>query len=199
MKALSLAALMTLAASLAVAKDCPAESDCMQKSCSDFNINKHVQLSDGSHDVTKAVLEATCEDRHGTKVYTWLNLKECIVNVDGNMFWSYQGNFDCQLCRIKERKSNSDPVVMTCMCFGKGKKTNEHAEINLSEGIWNYDGVIGCYKADGHKIPIHPVGVNKRSEDSASNILDGPAIEAISGAKSKPYTLGSDNRRFRNI
>lgn len=38
----------------------------------------------------------------------------------------------CQACRIKERGAN-DPVVMTCVCHGKGKKINKNAEINLCE------------------------------------------------------------------
>ncbi|KAF6823064.1 cvnh domain-containing protein [Colletotrichum plurivorum] len=147
---------LPILASLSQARDCPFESDCMQSSCTDFAISNQVQLPGGweENSNTKAVLEAVCEDRHGAKVFTWLDLKQCLGNFDGNLGWAYQGGARCQNCKIKERGGGPDPVVMTCVCHGRGKKINKNAEINLSEGIWNYDGVIGCYKADGHKVPI---------------------------------------------
>ncbi|KAE9580453.1 hypothetical protein CGMCC3_g3546 [Colletotrichum fructicola] len=44
MKVLALTIVNSLIAGLAVARDCPTESDCMQKSCKDFAINKHAML-----------------------------------------------------------------------------------------------------------------------------------------------------------
>lgn len=86
--ALALAAMATLAS----AKDCPIESDCMQSACTDFAINSQVQLPGGNSEngVGKAILEATCKDRHGARVFTWLDLNQCLGNFDGNIAWAYQ-------------------------------------------------------------------------------------------------------------
>ncbi|KAI8163478.1 cvnh domain-containing protein [Colletotrichum sp. SAR 10_70] len=105
MKVLALAIVNSLIAGLAMARDCPTESDCMQKSCKDFAINKHAMLPLEEWDLSKALLEAVCKDSRGKEVYTWLNLKECLRNVK-------------------------------------------------AEGIWVDDGVIGCFKTNGHKAPI---------------------------------------------
>ncbi|KAI8316532.1 cvnh domain-containing protein [Colletotrichum sp. SAR11_240] len=148
MKVLALAIVNSLIAGLAVARDCPTESDCMQKSCKDFAINKHAMLPFEKKGDWKNLLEAVCKDSRGKEVYTWLNLKECITENHGALFWQYQGNFRCSACYIEDRKS-SDPVVMSCNCYSP-----EPFKINLSEGIWVDDGVIGCFKTNGHKAPI---------------------------------------------
>ncbi|KAH0429372.1 hypothetical protein CcaCcLH18_08494 [Colletotrichum camelliae] len=90
MKVLYLAVINSLIAGLAVARDCPTESDCMQKSCRDFEINKHAMLPLEERDHTKALLEAVCKDSRGKEVYTWLNLKECITENHGGLYWQYQ-------------------------------------------------------------------------------------------------------------
>ncbi|CAI0652535.1 unnamed protein product [Colletotrichum noveboracense] len=150
MKLLGLTIVNSLIAGLAVARDCPAESDCMQKSCRDFAINKHAMLPMEEKDDSKALLEAICKDSRGKEVYTWLNLKECITTNDNKLYWQYQGNFRCSSCYIMDRKS-SDPVKMQCVCWWN---LLEETTFNLSEGIWVDDGVIGCFKTNGHKAPI---------------------------------------------
>ncbi|KAE9580456.1 hypothetical protein CGMCC3_g3545 [Colletotrichum fructicola] len=39
--------------------------------------------------------------------------------------------------------------MLSCFCY-----RTEPLKINLSEGIWVDDGVIGCFKTNGHKAPI---------------------------------------------
>ncbi|KAI8316531.1 hypothetical protein K4K59_012952 [Colletotrichum sp. SAR11_240] len=139
MRAFSLAALGSLAATLAVARDCPVESDCIQKACTDFHITDQVMGLFGS---MERILGATCEDRHGTKVFTWLDLDLCITNSHGTMYWSYMDNVN-------------------------------RGTINLSEGIWQYNGRIGCYKEEGALVPISPVK-KKRSNEPETFTLPYP-------------------------
>ncbi|KAF9873191.1 hypothetical protein CkaCkLH20_09354 [Colletotrichum karsti] len=180
MKLLSIAALASLAATSVMGGNCPKESTCIQEECSNFQISKHVRTAENVFEETNLgnpILEADCIDRHGTKVFTWLKLKQCLVNRKGQMYWGYNGNSNCRQCSIKERKSNSDPVIMSCWCpDGKTAFT----EINLSEGIWHYDGVIGCFAWDGHKQPIAPVKKRSVPEIPAEAAVEARDIDDLS-------------------
>ncbi|KAJ0160480.1 hypothetical protein CTA2_7882 [Colletotrichum tanaceti] len=83
-------AVLSLMAAQALARDCPLESDCFQKS----------------------------------------------------------GGLSCRDCKL----TKTDPVIMQCGCKTKKQKLVVK-EINLSEGIWVYDGAISCYDRPGSKLP----------------------------------------------
>ncbi|KAI8199377.1 hypothetical protein K4K52_008927 [Colletotrichum sp. SAR 10_76] len=170
MKALPLAALGSLAATLAVARDCPVESDCIQKVCTDFHITDQVM---GLYGPMERMLGATCEDLHGTKVFTWLDLDLCITNSHGTMYWSYMGNFRCSDCKVLPRKDN-EAVILECKC----RDNVNRGTINLSEGIWQYNGRIGCYKEEGALVPISPVK-KKRSNEPETFTLPYPTVDKI--------------------
>ncbi|KAJ5016348.1 hypothetical protein K4K57_011631 [Colletotrichum sp. SAR 10_99] len=170
MKALSLATLGSLAATLAVARDCPIESDCIQKACTDFHITDQVM---GLYGPMERMLGATCEDRHGTKVFTWLDLDLCITNSHGTMYWSYMGNFMCGDCKVLPRKDN-EAVILECKC----RDNVNRGTINLSEGIWQYNGRIGCYKEEGALVPISPVK-KKRSNEPETFTLPYPVGQTL--------------------
>ncbi|KAJ0314437.1 hypothetical protein Brms1b_006851 [Colletotrichum noveboracense] len=125
MKALSLAALGSLATTLVVARDCPVESECIQKVCTDIHITDQVK---GIYGPMERMLGATCEDLHGTKVFTWDNVNR--------------------------------------------------GTINLSEGIWQYNGRIGCYKDEGGLVPISPVK-KKRSNEPETFTLPYPVGQTL--------------------
>ncbi|KAJ0284071.1 hypothetical protein COL940_004262 [Colletotrichum noveboracense] len=144
MKALSLAALGSLATTLVVARDCPVESECIQKVCTDIHITDQVK---GIYGPMERMLGATCEDLHGTKVFTWLDLDLCITNSHGTMYWSYMDNVN-------------------------------RGTINLSEGIWQYNGRIGCYKDEGGLVPISPVK-KKRSNEPETFTLPYPVGQTL--------------------
>lgn len=94
MKVLSVAALGSLAVTLVMGRKCPVESTCIQEECSNFRMNNLVRIgepiSDWSGLGMNPILEADCKDRWGTKVFTWLELKKCIVNAKGHMHFAYK-------------------------------------------------------------------------------------------------------------
>ncbi|KAJ0386493.1 hypothetical protein COL922a_004259 [Colletotrichum nupharicola] len=125
MKALSLAALGSLATTLVVARDCPVESECIQKVCTDIHITDQVK---GIYGPMERMLGATCEDLHGTKVFTWDNVNR--------------------------------------------------GTISLSEGIWQYNGRIGCYKDEGGLVPISPVKKKRSNEPETFTLpLPGKTVD----------------------
>ncbi|KAF4878142.1 hypothetical protein CGCSCA1_v002873 [Colletotrichum siamense] len=173
MKVLSLAALSSLAATLVVAGNCPIESDCIQTACENFEMTDKVQYTGGLNmpDTRMSnVLGAVCKDLHGNKVFSYLHLSACITNTDGNMGFSYAGNYGkgCNDCKILSRKNNED-VIMECKC----KDNDNRGKINLSQGIWQYNGRLGCYREEGGLVPISPVK-KKRSNEPDTFTLPYP-------------------------
>ncbi|OHW94763.1 CVNH domain-containing protein [Colletotrichum incanum] len=149
MKVFSITAALSLVATLASARDCPLESECIQKSCKNFNLNEgNTRSIIGLGIANIWELTAECKDNAGKKTLTKLNLGNCLGNFDGNLVWAKYGDFDCKGCKLKK----TDPVLMECLCYSKKKKPLVR-EISLSEGIWVYDGAIGCYQGDWHKTP----------------------------------------------
>ncbi|KAK1988441.1 CVNH domain-containing protein [Colletotrichum cereale] len=141
------AALSVIAASVS-ARECPLESDCIQKLCKNIKVEWAYNGIPSAWNFKSWYLTANCKDNAGKKTFTQLRLDECIGNVNGEMFFSPKGDFNCDDCKI----AKTDPLIMECSCKNKGgkKRTNE---INLSEGIWTYDGGIGCYQTSTHKSP----------------------------------------------
>ncbi|KAK2771357.1 cvnh domain-containing protein [Colletotrichum kahawae] len=162
--------LSSLAATLVAARDCPTESACIQTACSDFHITDQVK---GLWGTVERVLGATCKDRHGTEVFTWLSLDHCITNSHGTMYWSYMGSFRCEDCKVLPRNDN-EAVILECKC----NDNDNRGTINLSEGIWQYNGRIGCYKDEGGLVPIEPIK-KKRSNEPQSFSLPWPVGQTL--------------------
>ncbi|GKT45779.1 uncharacterized protein ColSpa_05960 [Colletotrichum spaethianum] len=152
MKVISTTAVLSLIATMASAHDCPLESECVQKSCKNFQLtegpNKPYIVWNTDGVAKRWILSAECKDNAGKKTLTDLNLGLCLGNLDGNLTWLKSGDFDCKSCKLK----NTDPLLMECLCYSKKKKPLVR-EISLSEGIWVYDGAIGCYQANWCKTP----------------------------------------------
>ncbi|KAK1966004.1 CVNH domain-containing protein [Colletotrichum sublineola] len=138
MKVLGITAILSAVAAVVSARHCPLESDCIQKSCKNFRLP--VLPSDALNLGLTWELTADCKDNAGKKTVTKLYLEECLANLDGNLTWGEGGSFRCTECKL----TKTDPLIMECLC--KNKRGKEAArEVNLSEGIWVYDGAIGCY------------------------------------------------------
>ncbi|KDN62312.1 putative CVNH domain-containing protein [Colletotrichum sublineola] len=157
MKVLGITAILSAVAAVVSARHCPLESDCIQKSCKNFRLP--VLPSDALNLGLTWELTADCKDNAGKKTVTKLYLEECLANLDGNLTWGeglsppppnsplqtlpnndYSPFFRCTECKL----TKTDPLIMECLC--KNKRGKEAArEVNLSEGIWVYDGAIGCY------------------------------------------------------
>ncbi|TDZ22956.1 hypothetical protein Cob_v004366 [Colletotrichum orbiculare MAFF 240422] len=185
----SVAAITALLATLAAGADCPAESSCIQTACHSFAVDKLSKGLEWMWYWPGPKLEAICVDRHGSEVYTWIDLRECVVNNNGEMFFQYQGGGHCQKCAIKDRDSNDAPVIMKCSCPYKDGKKWWDAEINLSQGIWHYDGVIGCYKTGGQKAPIAPVPLPKLKgrDDGDDETASSSRFKELLGAPLDPF------------
>ncbi|KXH32412.1 hypothetical protein CNYM01_12868 [Colletotrichum nymphaeae SA-01] len=70
--------------------DCPEQSDCMQKDCINFDLNKEVTSVDDRR--KSSVLTANCPNRkkgakEGERVATTLDLSNCIANTAGTLYW----------------------------------------------------------------------------------------------------------------
>ncbi|KZL74446.1 cvnh domain-containing protein [Colletotrichum incanum] len=140
MKLVTFAAAITipLFAALTVGeRECPLESDCIQKLCKNFNYNTNWNGN------RAFMMEAYCKNEAGTMVLTKLDLKKCIANDDGLLQWSpeldspeeYVG-LRCNLCPKKNT-------------FWRGYKWTW---INLSRGIWvSKSGTLGCYGYEGER------------------------------------------------
>ncbi|KAK2063570.1 hypothetical protein LY76DRAFT_680580 [Colletotrichum caudatum] len=149
MKVLSITAVLSAVVGVVSARDCPLESDCMQKSCKNFRLmNEQPRYLLGSFRRHTWQLHADCKDHGGKKTLAKVYLEECLSNMNGELVFSPAGDFKCSDCKLK----NTDPVIMECSCKNKGGKERAK-EINLSEGIWAYDGGLGCYQTDIHKSP----------------------------------------------
>ncbi|WQF86027.1 Putative cyanovirin-N [Colletotrichum destructivum] len=140
---------LSLMAAQALARDCPLESDCFQKSCKNIQLlMEPIPFVDNSVYRGLWRLHAECRDNAGIKTVTRIDLSECIGNFDGNLLWSKHGGLYCDECKL----TKTDPVIMQCECKTKKQKLVVR-EINLSEGIWVYDGAIGCYDTQWVKFP----------------------------------------------
>ncbi|GJD00702.1 EC80 protein [Colletotrichum higginsianum] len=140
---------LSLMAAQTLARDCPLESDCFQKSCKNIQLLKEpFSVIDKKYYFGHWHLLAECKDNAGIKTVTRINLAECIGNYDGNLLWSKLGGLKCRECNL----TKTDPVIMQCGCETKKQKLVVK-EINLSEGIWVYDGAIGCYDREWKKLP----------------------------------------------
>ncbi|OLN97408.1 hypothetical protein CCHL11_01013 [Colletotrichum chlorophyti] len=163
-----LAFLSLLAAFASAQQKCPTESDCMQKSCTNFRLKWYsLSLYDFKEYETsewrfrdRTRLYADCKDNAGVLTTTWVDLHHCIRNVHGEIFWQNKLSSLSKLplcpasckCHLKERKSDSDAVIMRCDCYArKGKMVT--SDFDLSYGIWTYDGAIGCYQNPTNKFP----------------------------------------------
>ncbi|OHE99645.1 hypothetical protein CORC01_05003 [Colletotrichum orchidophilum] len=129
----------------ALDRECPLESDCMQKLCKNFNYI-------GGKEWDPFYLVADCKNNRGTYVHTKLNLKNCIANWDGRLEWTPRGGFQCGDCGVFH---NSPDAFVGLRCeeckplrfFPEGYKWSY---INLSQGIWvNKDGALSCYDMTG--------------------------------------------------
>ncbi|KAK2034960.1 hypothetical protein LX32DRAFT_307579 [Colletotrichum zoysiae] len=147
MKVLSITAVLSAVVAVVLARDCPLESDCVQKSCKNFKVVKE-PISYRWYSPKKWQLHADCKDNAGKKTLAKVFLDDCLGNLDGELVFALGGDFNCSDCKLK----NTDPVVMECWCKNKGGK-NRAKEINLSEGIWAYDGSMGCYQSEIRKSP----------------------------------------------
>ncbi|WDK17227.1 CVNH domain-containing protein [Colletotrichum graminicola] len=181
MRFLSITAVLSAVAVAVSARDCPLESDCVQKSCKNFQL--HFLDPDALRSIREWKLTADCKDNAGNKMVTQLYLEECLANTDGNLIWSpglslppkhcltmavrrwiflplslslslsrwqiidihnyikNSGGFRCFGCKL----TNTNPLTMECGCMNKKDKIQTRV-VNLSEGIWVYDGAIGCYQ-----------------------------------------------------
>ncbi|EFQ31043.1 CVNH domain-containing protein [Colletotrichum graminicola M1.001] len=139
MRFLSITAVLSAVAVAVSARDCPLESDCVQKSCKNFQL--HFLDPDALRSIREWKLTADCKDNAGNKMVTQLYLEECLANTDGNLIWSPGGGFRCFGCKL----TNTNPLTMECGCMNKKDKIQTRV-VNLSEGIWVYDGAIGCYQ-----------------------------------------------------
>ncbi|KAK1998965.1 Cyanovirin-N, partial [Colletotrichum falcatum] len=129
---------LSVIAAVVSARDCPLESDCIQKSCKNFRLPS---LPDGLMKFGGTwELTADCKDNAGKKTVTKLYLEQCLANLDGILTWAPGGNFGCNSCEL----TKTDPLMMACWCKNK-RGGGQAQQINLSEGIWVYDGAIGCY------------------------------------------------------
>ncbi|KAK2040771.1 hypothetical protein LZ31DRAFT_603587 [Colletotrichum somersetense] len=63
-------------------RQCPLESDCVQRLCTDFNYSIESTGKKGF------MMEARCKNAAGTYVFSKLNLKKCIANRDGLLQWA---------------------------------------------------------------------------------------------------------------
>ncbi|KAK1594201.1 CVNH domain-containing protein [Colletotrichum navitas] len=140
MRSLSITAVLSAVAATVSARDCPLESDCVQKSCKNFQLPKIDGVAFNVNGRTWK-LTADCKDNAGRKTVTHLYLEECLANMDGNLIWTPGGGFICSDCKL----TKTDPLTMECWCLNKKGKGKTRV-VNLSEGIWVYDGAIGCYQ-----------------------------------------------------
>ncbi|KZL66287.1 CVNH domain-containing protein [Colletotrichum tofieldiae] len=138
--------LVTFAAAIAISlfgtltageRECPLESDCIQKLCKDFNYDTNWN---GNRAFT---MEAYCKDAAGTLVFTKLDLKKCIANNDGLLQWSPELDspeaFVGLRCGLCPKKSS----------FWRGYMWSW---LDLSRGIWvNKNGTLGCYGYEGER------------------------------------------------
>ncbi|KXH31855.1 hypothetical protein CSIM01_02407 [Colletotrichum simmondsii] len=74
----------------AAGPDCPEHSDCMQKDCINFDLNKQVTNVDDRR--TSSVLSADCPNRKkgakkGERVATTLDLRKCIMSTVNGLLW----------------------------------------------------------------------------------------------------------------
>ncbi|KAK2046417.1 hypothetical protein LZ31DRAFT_629899 [Colletotrichum somersetense] len=148
MKVLSITAVLSAVVTVVSARDCPLESDCIQKSCKNFKVVKEPRPSTIIFTTKVWQLHADCKDNAGKKTLAKVFLNDCLGNLDGELVFVPGGEFNCSDCKLKK----TDPVVMECWCKNKGGK-NRAKEINLSEGIWAYDGGMGCYQNEIYKSP----------------------------------------------
>ncbi|WQF86786.1 Putative cyanovirin-N [Colletotrichum destructivum] len=128
-------------------RECPLESDCVQSLC-----NK-IRYTADHRGERPFLMEATCANEAGEPVFTKLDLKKCIVNSNGLLYWSDLGDFKCQGCRIVQYKPE-DTVILECRkCpkkIGEWESFVVNSRINLSSGIWvSKNGALSCYSHEG--------------------------------------------------
>lgn len=63
-------------------RECPLESDCVQNVCS------KIRYTADHRGERPFLMEATCANEAGEPVFTKLDLKKCIVNSNGLLYWS---------------------------------------------------------------------------------------------------------------
>nr|CCF70962.1 EC80 protein [Colletotrichum higginsianum] len=91
---------ISLMAAQTLARDCPLESDCFQRSCKNIQLLKEpFSVIDKKYYFGQWHLLAECKDNAGIKTVTRINLAECIGNYDGNLLWSklsvHSGSHTC--------------------------------------------------------------------------------------------------------
>ncbi|KAJ0167814.1 hypothetical protein CTA2_13004 [Colletotrichum tanaceti] len=128
-------------------RECPLESDCVQRLC------KNVRYTADHRGERPFLMEATCTNGAGEPAFTRLDLKKCIVNSNGLLYWSDSGDFKCQGCRIVQHNPE-DTVILECRrCpkkIGDWESFVENTRINLSTGIWvSKNGALSCYGHEG--------------------------------------------------
>ncbi|KAK2001473.1 hypothetical protein LX36DRAFT_667939 [Colletotrichum falcatum] len=136
----------SLFAALAIAdRQCPLESDCIQRLCIDFDYTIESSGKKGF------MMEARCKNKAGAYIFSKLNLKKCIANRDGFLNWSPDGDFRCSHCRLYETAPD-DYIGLQCdFCPTKSFiPTSKWTWINLSRGIWvSKNGALSCYGHEG--------------------------------------------------
>ncbi|KAK2017473.1 hypothetical protein LZ32DRAFT_644503 [Colletotrichum eremochloae] len=137
----------SLFAAVAIAdRQCPLESDCIQRLCTDFD------YSGESKGKKPFMMEARCKNAAGDRVFSKLNLKKCIANTDGVLRWGPDGDFRCSHCRLYETAPD-DYIGLQCdFCPTRDKfwVTHKWTWLNLSKGIWvSKNGALSCYGYEG--------------------------------------------------
>lgn len=88
MKVLGITTVLSLFAAMASAeRECPLESDCFQKTCTNIELNKDYKEPIVQF---KTVLSADCKNDAGIQTKTSLDLKECLANFNGEFAWANQ-------------------------------------------------------------------------------------------------------------
>lgn len=90
-----------------------------------------------------------CADGHGKSINSYLDLGQCLANVDGELAIGANGQFDktCRQCKMRgsnhERRSNipADAHILTCLCT---PDENKWTEIDLGTVIRNEGGILSC-------------------------------------------------------
>ncbi|WDK22459.1 CVNH domain-containing protein [Colletotrichum graminicola] len=140
----------SLFAALAIAdRQCPLESDCIQRLCTDFNYSIESAREKGF------MMEASCKNAAGVHIFSKLNLKKCVANRDGILQWAPDGDFRCSRCRLYETGPD-DYIGLQCdFCPTRNFFwAHKWTWINLSYGIWvSKNGALSCYSHEGEYRP----------------------------------------------